>query len=216
MTATEPQTAGPKGKRPSRDRSSVWIVLAFSLLAVAGYFWVFGDFPRFISSAFGICVLAAFAASLAALIVFPHRPAEILLGDEISPWYCDGIWGVFWVAMGIAMIGVATVRHSSPLSWAGYFVFAGACLATMLLKFFRARQQFTLRTLMLVTLGVAILCSTSRYVPIVDLLVFLILPAWVWARLWPPPPGRGSDSPKNLKSEISDRKSEIQDPRSKI
>jgi hypothetical protein len=67
-----------------------------------------------------------------------------------------------------------------------YLAAAGAFLVTAVWKFFRARQKFTLLTLMLFTFGVAIVCSVNHYVMLLPLLFFLAPPALEWTRFGPP------------------------------
>jgi hypothetical protein len=97
-----------------------------------------------------------------------------------------------------------------------YFALAAGLFAKMAWKFYMDRQQFTLQTLMLVTLGAAILCSVCSYVPIVPLLIFFGFPLMMLAMCGPPSLYRSKDGPKNLKSEISDPESEISDPKPAI
>ncbi len=65
------------------------------------------------------------------------------------------------------------------------FAVASGFFVIMVWKFVKARQQFTLRTLLLVTAGVAVLCSAAQYISLAPLLIFLAIPAAEWA--WPQP-----------------------------
>jgi hypothetical protein len=210
MTATEPQTAEPKSKRPWYRRTSVWFELVFGLLVLTGFLFACMKFRWLIDNEQGRTGLAAWAGLIVALFVYRHRPVQPL------SWYCHGILGVYLVVLGITL-SRDRYGNQAPYLWVLFYVSAGLCFAITALNFFEAHQQFTLRTLMLVTLGVAVLCSVSRYVPIATL-IFLGLPAFAWTMpgRGPPPLRRGKDGLKDLKSEISDPESQIQNPQSKI
>jgi len=50
--------------------------------------------------------------------------------------------------------------------------------------FWKERPQFTLRSLFLVTLGVAVLCSMSYYLPVAPIIALAAFPTiiWLWMR----------------------------------
>ncbi len=208
MTATEPQTAEPKSKRLWHHRASVWLELVLGVLALAGFLWFCVEHRSLFNNYEGRCELAELAGLIAVPFAFQHRPVQ-----PLPPWCFPGILGVFTLALATTTRG-----PSSSMFLVVFFVFAGVFFAGAVWDFFKARQQFTIRTLMLVTLGVAILCSVSFYVPIVPLLFFLTIPtaAYAMPRRGPTALCRGKDGPNNLKSEISDPKPEISDPKPAI
>jgi hypothetical protein len=211
MTATEPHIAEPKRKRPLQGLTWGWVELLLALLTLL---LMQSPFRPPADREFGISVLAAFAGSIVA--VYMHRGgfAEALPRDLTGPWYYDGIACVLFALIGINL--PHNFGEKTSCLCVASFAVAGICLTIMVWKFFRVRQQFTLRTLMLVALGVATVCGAWVYLPIVPLFVFLAIPALKWAKFGPPSLRRAKDGPKNLKSQIPDSKSQISDPKSAI
>ena len=211
MTTTGPQTAGPARKCPWYRLPLVWNEAVAILLIVL---WLSDPMRWPIRSERHRCYAALLAGLFTAFLVRQHRRPQVVPHGSTSPWYHDGIVGVLLLLMGIDFSH--DLAGELSYSCVGVFAIAALFLASMARKFFTARQQFTLRTLMLVTLGVAILCSVSFYVPIVPLLIFLAIPALEWARFGPPSLGHDNVGPKHLKSEISDPESQISDPKPEI
>jgi len=174
-----------------------WIELLLALLVLL---LLFARFRLSIDSEYGMSLLAALAGSIVALFVCRHGSAQFLPRDPSGPWYYHGIAGILFAIIGIN--SPHNLSENTSYLCVSSFAIAGLCFATMVWKFIRVRQQFTLRTLMLAALGIAILCGVSVYIPMVPLVVFLAVPALKWARFGPPSLRRGNDGPKNLKSEI--------------
>ena len=213
MTATEPQPNEPERKRPWHHRASVWFELVLGVLTLAGFLLFCVEYGSLFNDYDGRFELSLWAGLIAAFFVCRHRPVR-----PLPPWCFAGILGVVTLALAITISNDPFRGPSSPIFLVFLSVFVGVFFLLMVWTFVATRQQFTLQTLMLVTLGIALLCSVSCYVPIVPLLILLGIPATAWA--WPKRGAaalcRGKDGPKNLKSQISNPESEFQNPKSKI
>ena len=158
MTATEPQTAAPESRRWRYRRNWGWME---SVLALA-LFWLV--WPVGVRD--GLPVWGVF------LIPLLVRRANACSRRRVTPWYFDGIAAVFFFGDGAILhhLGSLVARIDSVFAFGAAAMLCG----TMVWRFFRAWQQYTLRTLMLVTLGVAMLCSASHYWGIMLLLGVLM------------------------------------------
>ncbi len=123
--------------------------------------------------------IATTAGSLIALVVYffyggSRRPIWI---RSRSPKWCV-------VASGaVGSTAFAYGMHLERFSFLLLFVAVPAVLfGKAIWLFFKERQQFTLRSLLFLTLGIAALCSLS-YVPIAPVIVVVALPMSVWLRL---------------------------------
>jgi hypothetical protein len=135
----------------------------------------------FIENQFGMGILAMLAGSLVACVLGKCRPLQIR-HNASTLWYRSGIAGVYFLAFAVCMTHNPSGKPVAVI----VAVVAGVCFIVMVWGFFKARQQFTLRTLFLVTTGFAVLCSAAHYIPIAPLVVFLAAIAMQWVR--PPLP----------------------------
>ncbi len=98
------------------------------------------------------------------------------------PWYGQLIHLTFIVGGAIAFI----IRLALSRRDYSFYIIPGAAIAICLFGAIRVivkeRPQFTLWSLFQFTTLTACLCSASRYIPIVPLVVFLYFPAMEWAR----------------------------------
>lgn len=93
---------------------------------------------------------------------------------QAMPWHYYGIYTI--------LLTVAAVVFQGPDQWL-WIVAAAISLLVTLWKFRKQRVQFSVRSMLLVTLFVAMICSARYYVPLTALLALLAMPAMEWTRL---------------------------------
>lgn len=87
---------------------------------------------------------------------------------------------------GIGVLVLTAWAYAFRQDGFALFMMAGGAAFNLVLAirlFFKERPQFTLRSLFLLTLGVAMLCSTSYYVPIAPVILVAAIPLFVWLGL---------------------------------
>jgi hypothetical protein len=125
-----------------------------------------------VESEYGIVVLLFLSVSLAGAFLIFMRRHVFMRRTLTTPWCFHGFGTVQMLAICIFL--------PKPLNLVG-FVSAGLCLANTVAMFLAARQQFTERTLLLLTFGVVLLCSLCCYVPIKILAASAVIPAGLGA-----------------------------------
>ena len=93
---------------------------------------------------------------------------------QAMPWHYYGIVTI--------LITVFAVVFRGPEQWM-CFAAAVVSLLVTLWKFLKQRVQFSVRSMLLVTLLVAMICSARYYVPLTALFTLLAMPAMEWVRL---------------------------------
>ncbi len=138
--------------------------------------------------------MAVPAGELVAVLVRKRRKVQVR-PETPKPWYWLGIKCVSCFAFVVCMRDSPLPKGLFSFLFDSFlFAVAAAYFFFTLWMFYKARQQFTLRTLFLVTFAVAVLCSTAQYIPIAPLLVFLGPPVAEWASWRPPSPSSAADA----------------------
>jgi hypothetical protein len=132
-----------------------------------------------------MCFMAVAGGHLVASLLFGRRVARVQ-GSTPSSWHFYGSQGVYFFAFALCVARSNLPHNKSDtfnmVACVLFFAWSVVCFATMAWKFFKARQQFTIGTLLMVTLGVAILCSAASYISPLPPVMFLATFAMQWAR----------------------------------
>jgi hypothetical protein len=154
---------------------------------------------------YSACLLAFAAGNIAALVIsscdVPRVWCNIGFGktntensateppNTPSTWYFHASQFAYFLAIAVFLAPLAFCLGAAD----GYFVLwlvvclacSGICIVKMVRTFFEARQQFTIRTLLIVTFAVALLCSIAHYISLVPIAVLLVLLLAPPANEWP-------------------------------
>jgi hypothetical protein len=179
-----------------------WALVLLAIMFANDYGSIFRQ--AFIENQFGMGILAMLAGHLVGCVLRKCRPIRI---RHTAPqlWYRLGIVGIYFLALAVCMTHNPAGKPFAVVMT----VVAGVCFIVMVWGFFKVRQQFTLRTLFLVTTGFAVLCSAAHYIPIAPLVVFLAVIAGDWLKPALPKATNTTQSPGESPPGTADHKDTI-------